>query len=87
MIKRRNPPTKQQVRVYLRPEALTKATIVSENTGRSLSDVFEDAILKNSPLQMEIGMRMQTNRTTKEQFLNELKEAKREAMNDVKPNK
>ena len=71
---------KTQVRVWLRPKALENATLVSQNTGRSLSDVIEDALLRATPMQMEIGMRMPNNKTTQAQFLKDIEEAKKEAM-------
>ena len=77
-------PQKQQVRIYLRPQALHNATIVSERTGRSLSDVVEDALLRTTPLQMEMAMRTKSNKSVKQKFLDDLKEAKQEAINDDK---
>tara|TARA_B110000305_G_C18833627_1_gene356901 strand:- start:220 stop:408 length:189 start_codon:yes stop_codon:yes gene_type:complete len=35
---------KQQVRVYLRPKALKRATNISKSTGQNLSEVIEEAV-------------------------------------------
>ena len=35
---------KQQVRVYLRPKALERATNISKSTGQNLSEVIEEAV-------------------------------------------
>ena len=69
---------KQQVRVYLRPEVLERATKLAQNVGRNLSEVVEDALMRNSPLQNEIAMKMRSHKSTKQEVIDTINQAKNE---------
>ena len=71
---------KQQVRVYLRPEVLERATKLAQKVGRNLSEVVEDALMRNSPLQNEIAMKMRSHKSTKQEVIDTINQAKNEVL-------
>mgnify|MGYP003660013095 CR=1 FL=1 len=72
--------TTQQVRVMLKPEALRRASLIAQETGLSMSQIVNDALIRASVHQAKIS-KQQDYKSSKQEFMDALKKSKREVMN------
>ena len=72
---------KQQLRIMLSPEALKRVSLTAQKSGLTVSQIIEDAIMRNSYKQADIARNTDYKRQKKE-FMNQLEQAKSQISNE-----